>query len=160
MIRIISRYILLFLLTSCYTITKISSPIYYYSNDILFEISKIEEKLIISDEPRSNGSYKSDEADKFVIIQFAFFNKSKSNQEFNLNNLFLFNPSNNTQYRADWIISSGLLVKIRDKNFEIKENKMLKKTIVFIFPKKEIPKFLKLNDEIIEIKNKSSTTYL
>ncbi|PHS51274.1 MAG: hypothetical protein COB01_10800 [Lutibacter sp.] len=153
--KIIPILILLVLLTSCYTIKKSTFKEYSFNQNIDFVINKIEEKNSISDYPRTNARYKSNFNDKFVLINLTLQNSSHKTQKFNFNNFYLLDAKTNTKYRADSAITLGFLMKNKNVNHQIKKYKNLNKTLVFMFPKKEKPRYLKINNRIIEIISKT-----
>jgi len=153
--KIFSFLILLIVLISCYSAIKVTSKEYNYSKNIDFIITKIEEKQSISDSPRTNATYQSNINDKFVLINMTFINSSKKPQEFNFKNFYLFDQKTNTQYRAGWTLTSSVLIKNRDINHLIKAKRNINRTLVFMFPKNEKARYLKVNNQLIEIKIQS-----
>tara|TARA_R110001583_G_scaffold103863_3_gene251150 strand:+ start:37525 stop:38037 length:513 start_codon:yes stop_codon:yes gene_type:complete len=147
------------LLISCYSITKVTSKKHNFTKDIDFSINKVEERVTISDSPRSKGVYQSNAEDKFVLINLNIINTSNQQQEFNFNNFYLFNPATNIQYRADWMLSSSLLEKNSGINYFIQKKSNLNRTLVFVFPKKEKASFLKIENQIIEINTQIQKSY-
>lgn len=148
-------FLLLIVFTSCYSIKEVSPKEYNYNQHIDFIINKIEEKQSISDSPRSNGTYQSNINDKFVLIHMTIINSSEKRQEFNFNNVYLFDPKTNTKYRADWTISSSIMKKNRDISHFIKEKRSINRTLVFMFPNNEKAQYLKINNQLIDIKFQS-----
>jgi hypothetical protein len=147
--------ILSLFLNSCYTTNKVFSKEYNYNQHIDFIINKVEEKYTISDDPRTDAIYQSNPNDKFVLINLTILNSSQKLQKLNFNNFYLFDTNSNTQHKADWMMSSSLINKNKNVNHKIKEKGRLNKTLVFMFPKKEKPRYLKVNGKLIEIKFQS-----
>lgn len=154
-----SLLLLSIVLISCYSISKVTSQKHSFTKNIDFSINKVEERVTISDSPRSKGVYQSNAEDKFVLINLNIINSSNLQQEFNFNNFYLFNPATNIQYRANWILSSSLLEKNRDINYFIQEKSNLNRTLVFMFPKNEEALFLKIDNQIIEINTEIQKSY-
>jgi len=145
--------ILLLILVSCYSITQVSSKTYNYTTTIDFSITKIVERKTISDEPGTNGAWYANSDDKFVLVYIALINKSKKTIKLNFDDLLLYNYKTDTQYKAEWFLSSGLLIKSSEIKIKPKNNSI--KTLIFMFPEKEEPRYLKFNNQIIEIRYKN-----
>ncbi|NOR28076.1 MAG: hypothetical protein GQ540_06065 [Lutibacter sp.] len=141
------------ILASCYSITQVSSKTYNYTNTIDFSINKVEERKSISDTPTSNGKWQANSKDKFVLIDMNFVNNSEKAQILNFDDFLLYNYKTDTQYKAEWFLTSGLLIKSSEIEIKPKSNRI--KILVFMFPEKEEPSYLKFNNQIIEIRYKN-----
>ncbi len=141
------------ILVSCYSITQVSSKTYNYTTTIDFSINKVEERKSISDTPTSNGKWQANSEDKFVLIHVNFVNTSKETQKLNFDDFLLYNYKTDTQYKPGWFLASGLLIKSSEIEIKPKSNSI--KTLVFMFPENEEPRYLKFNNQIIEIRYKN-----
>lgn len=137
------------ILVSCYSITQVSSKTYNYTNAVDFSILKVEESKTILDKPKSYGKWQANYDDKFVLINVIFRNNSEIEQKLNFEDLLLYNYKTDTQYSAEWFLISGLLSK--SSEIKIKGGSQIVKTLVYMFPENEKPRYLKFNKQIIEI---------
>jgi len=151
--KLLPLLIVSLILVSCYSITQVSSKTYNYTNTVDFSIHKVEERKTISDTPTSNGKWQANPEDKFVLIHVNFVNNSVETQKLKFDDFLLYNYKTDTQYKAEWFLTSGLLIK--SSEIEIKPKSDCIKTLVFMFPENEEPRYLKFNNQIIEIRYKN-----
>ncbi len=147
----VDRLTLLIIFFSFTVIATATSQQGNFKDFIDFSIDKVEERNYIIDIAGKNGVWESNEGDKFVLIHFKIINKSNKKQIFNFDDVYLFDPNTEIQYKPNWLISLGLFTSINGVNFNLKSEKTIKKTLVFMFPKTETPQFIKSNNKIIEI---------
>jgi uncharacterized protein YcfL len=148
--KTILLFILSLLLVSCYSSSKVTSKQYNYTKNIDFSITKIVERKTISDEPNTNGDWHANSDDIFVLVYVTLVNNNEKTQKINFEEFLLYNYKTDTQYRAEWFLSSGLLIK--SSEIKIKPKAKIIKTLVFMFPENEEPRYLKFENQIIEIR--------
>lgn len=131
---------------SCYSARDVKIKKFKFNSNVEYHVSKLVEKNSIESPYNKRGRWQAEPNDKFVLIDFVFNNTSIEKELINLENIYLFNPETNMQFKANWYLASGAIKKMESSIFEIKGTYSIKKTLVFLFPRNEEVIYLKVNN--------------
>ncbi len=142
-------FLVLFLIFSCSAVYKVNDNIQDYNENIVYQINKVQEDYSIA--TGSNSYIYPSRGNKFVHVYLTITNKTNVVQPLDFNNFYLINPDTKTKYLVEFVYLSTIINIAAKIESSIQPNDTKYRRLIYIFPKDVKPKFLMVNDKIVEI---------
>ena len=143
--------LLAFLSISCYSTYPTLQTVKTFNDEIEFKINQVQEGDQIS---TGNGYIRASRGSKFVFVFMTFTNKTSTKQDLNFDNILLLDVDNKTEYKPEFNMATGPITLMGKIDSSISANGTKSRKIVFLFPENKKPKYLAVNEQLIEIEYK------
>ena len=86
-----------------------------------------------------------------VFLTCTFKNKSTTEHDLYLSRLYLLDPKSRTKYKVEFALAVAVINIDKSIDSKIKAGEVLRRELVFVFPRKQSPELFSIDDHIYDI---------
>ena len=135
-------------LSGCYPVKYVVTKPYTFDKDISFTIDQEVEGSTLS------GGYQSFQAKRgytLIFLTCTFKNNSAIERDLYLSRFHLLDPKSKTKYKIEFALAVAVINLEKPIDSKIKGGEIVRRRLVFVFPKKQTPELFSVDDDIYNI---------